>query len=265
MNKISFLLIALLIAGCSKDYNNVVSVPVINFQVSGIETVNSFNFNPSDSSITLKVKFSSVEGVTSVFCDIYTPDNKQLNNSHITLSDNGDLTMNGDAVKDDKVFSNKFKMSSVYVNGNYNVKYFATLQDGSEKLVAQQIIKYDNGQSNIAPVISDVMVDPDTITANGPVAILTSVKTIDQNGQNDIEKVYFIVYKPDGTTNNSQIEMFDDGNVTTNGDQTSGDGIYSRIIQVDQNNAKGTYTFKFRAIDRGGKLSNEISKEVVIQ
>ena len=33
MNKISFLLIALLMAGCSKDYNNVVDVPVTNFQV----------------------------------------------------------------------------------------------------------------------------------------------------------------------------------------------------------------------------------------
>jgi len=265
MNKISFLLFALLIAGCSKDYNNVVNVSVTNFQVLAVGTVNSFNYTPTDSILTLKIKFSSTEGVKSVYCDINTPDDKPLNNGHIELLDNGDNSANRDSVSGDNIFSNKFTMSSTFLNGNYGINYYITSNDGSEKLVAQQIIKYDNGQSNIAPVISDIIVDPDTITVTDTVAILTSVKAIDKNGQDDIEKVYFIVYKPDGTTNNFQIEMFDDGNVLTNGDQTAGDGIYSRIIQVDQNNAKGTYTFKFRAKDRGAKFSNEISKEVVIQ
>lgn len=264
MNKISFLLIALLFAGCSKDFNNIVEVPVSNFQVSAVGTVNVFNFNPSDSTLTLKIKFSSVEGVSSVYCDIYTPDGKLLNSGHVNLLDNGDISAYGDSLKGDNIFSNKFKMSSVFTNGNYNVKYFAALQDGSEKLVAQQVLIYDNGQSNIPPVISDVVVNPDTVVATGPVAIQTSVNVVDQNGQNDIAKVYFIVYKPDSTTNNSQVELFDDGSLQ-HGDQAAGDGTFSLIIQVDQTNMKGTYIFKFRAIDRGGKLSNEINKEVVIQ
>ncbi len=163
MNKISFLLIALLIAGCSKDYNNVVDVPVTNFQVMSVGTVNSFNFTPSDSILVLKIKFSSIEGVKSVYCDINTPDDKPLNNGHIELLDNGDISANRDSVSGDNIFSNKFTMSSAFSNGNYGINYYITSNDGSEKLVAQQVIKYDNGQSNIAPVISNLIM-PDTVT-----------------------------------------------------------------------------------------------------
>jgi len=157
MNKISFLLFALLIAGCSKDYNNVVNVSVTNFQVLAVGTVNSFNYTPTDSILTLKIKFSSTEGVKSVYCDINTPDDKPLNNGHIELLDNGDNSANRDSVSGDNIFSNKFTMSSTFLNGNYGINYYITSNDGSEKLVAQQIIKYDNGQSNIAPVISDII------------------------------------------------------------------------------------------------------------
>jgi hypothetical protein len=82
---------------------------------------------------------------------------------------------------------------------------------------------------------------------------------LDQNGLSDIDKVYFVVYRPDGTTNNSQNLMFDDGNLTDHGDQTAGDGIYSLLIQITSANQKGTYRLEFQAKDRGGKLSNIIN------
>ena len=59
--------------------------------------------------------------------------------------------------------------------------------------------------------------------------------------------------------------MFDDGNIDDSGDETAGDGIFSRIIKVDQTNAKGTYHFEFTAKDRGGLLSNTINYSVLIQ
>lgn len=265
MNKAFLLLAAFILVGCAKDYDNVVDISVTNFQVAGVGTTNSFYYNFSDSSITINIKFSSIEGVNSVGFDVYNPDNNKINDSRVSLFDNGEVSAYGDTVSGDNIYSNKFKMSQSYANGNYNIKYFVQLSDGTDKLVAQQIINYNNGQNNVAPVISDEVVNPDTVITTGSVSILTSVKAVDQNGQSDIKEIYFVVFKPDNTTNNTRIDMYDDGNVLINGDQTAGDGIYSRIIQVDQNNTKGKYTFKFRALDRGGKLSNEISKEIVIQ
>ena len=78
-------------------------------------------------------------------------------------------------------------------------------------------------------------------------------------------KVYFIVYKPDGSTNDSQLELFDDGNIDDHGDLIAGDGIYSRLIQINETNDKGTYRFEFQAKDRSGKSSNIIDHFVLIQ
>lgn len=88
---------------------------------------------------------------------------------------------------------------------------------------------------------------------------------MDPNGSSDILEVYFKVFRPDGTTNNNKFLLFDDGNVNENGDLTAGDGIYSRLIQVDQSNQKGTYRFEFQAEDRPGALSNIINHYVLIQ
>jgi hypothetical protein len=59
--------------------------------------------------------------------------------------------------------------------------------------------------------------------------------------------------------------MFDDGNLTEHGDLTSGDGIYSLLIQITSANDKGTYRLEFQARDRGGKLSNIINHSLLIQ
>jgi len=261
MNKISFLLIALLMAGCSKDYNNVVDVPVTNFQLSAVGTVNSFNYTPSDSILTLNIKFSSTEGIKSVFCDINTPDDKPLNNGHIELLDNGD------SVSGDNIFSNKFTMSSGFSNGNYGINYYITLDDGSEKLVAQQIMKYDNGQSNIAPVISDLVM-PDTVQFDR--SFTFSVQAIDSNGAGDISQVYYELYKPDGTkiSNSQGISKFplsDSGDTITSGDITANDGVYTNKLTFPSGQPAGDWVFKFYAIDTRVKISNEISKTVTVK
>jgi len=267
MNKISFLLIVLLMAGCSKDYNNVVDVPVTNFQVSAVGTVNTFNYTPSDSILTLNIKFSSIEGVKSVFCDINTPDDKPLNNGHIELLDNGDNSTNRDSVSGDNIFSNKFTMSSSFSNGNYDINYYITLNDGSEKLVAQQIIKYDNGQSNIAPVISNLVM-PDTVQFDQ--SFTFSVQAIDSNGAGDISQVYYELYKPDGTkiSNSQGISKFplsDSGDTASSGDTTANDGVYTNKLTFPSGQPAGDWVFKFHAIDTGAKISNEISKTVTVK
>ncbi len=103
-----------------------------------------------------------------------------------------------------------------------------------------------------------LIIGPDTLVVTDTTFIQTSIKVSDSNGLTDIESVYFIVYKPDGTTNNFKTTMFDDGNVDDNGDETAGDGIYSRIIKLDQTNAKGTYRFEFKAKDVEDFLATQL-------
>jgi hypothetical protein len=137
-------------------------------------------------------------------------------------------------------------------------------RESTTKLAAVQQFTYDNGQANVAPVIFNAIVDPDSIVVTDTILIQTSVQVDDSNGLNDVEFVYFSVFNP-GSTGGAQVSLFDDGNTQQNGDLIAGDGIFSRIISVNQNNEKGTYRFQFQARDRGGLLSNTIDYFVLIQ
>ena len=256
MRKIILLLLPILIIGCEKTFDNLIETNQDKFQVTSASTTpaDSFKYTPNDSLITININFTGSSEVNEVFCDIFASDESKLNSSPFQLFDNNDNR-----------FENDFPLSEFYPIGIYNITYYIKNPDASMQQIARRSFNYDNGQPNLPPEIANTVVDPDTVVVTAPTAIFTSVQASDPNGQNDILKVYFIVYRPDGSTNGSELELFDDGNVDDNGDIIAGDGIYSRLIQVDETNDKGTYRFEFQAIDRGGKSSNIIDHFVLIQ
>lgn len=258
------LLSAFLFYGCEQEFDNSIENFTPNYQVVSVTPINSIKFNPSDSLITITVKINSPSNIQNVYCDIFSSDGKKLNQSFVELLDSG-LPANGDLTISDGIFSNKFPFSTYYPNGTYTIKYFVLDKSNSTRQIAIGSFNYDNGQDNIAPFISDALIDPDTTAVTTSQVILTSIKAFDENGLSDIEKVYFVVYRPNGTTNGIQNLMFDDGDDSLHGDKVSGDGIYSLKIQITSSNTKGTYRFEFSAKDRGGKLSNIINYNVLIQ
>ncbi len=258
------LILVFIFIGCEKDYDTVIENYIPDYQVKLVSPSDSIRYNPVDSLITVRIEFNSASTIQSVYCDVYASDNSKLNSSPLSLLDNGQIA-NGDDVASDGSFANKFPLSEFYPNGIYNIKYFVTDKSNSTNQVALGTFKFDNGQANIAPVITNDIVDPDTAVVTDTTLIITSINVFDQNGLSDIDRAYFKVYRPDGTTNNNQNLMFDDGNLSLHGDQTAGDGIYSLIIQITSTNQKGTYRLEFQARDRGGKLSNIINHSLLIQ
>lgn len=260
----STLFISLLLISCEQEFDNSIENFIPSYQAVSVTPTNSIKFNPSDSLITVTVKINSTSTVQNVYCDIFSSDGKKLNQNFLELFDNG-LPAYGDLTISDGIFSNKFPLSRAYPNGAYSIKYYVLDKSNSIKLIATATFNYDNGQNNVPPIISDVLVDPDTAVVTTSQVILISLKASDPNGLSDIEKVYFVVYRPNGTTTGAQNTMYDDGNLSLHGDQVAGDGVYSLIIQIDASNQKGTYRFEFAARDRGGAISNIINYNVLIQ
>ncbi|MCX7612096.1 MAG: hypothetical protein N2043_10975 [Ignavibacterium sp.] len=249
---------------CEKKFDNVIDTESSNYQVKSVIPKDSILFNYQDSSIIISIEFQQGSKIFDVNAEIFDPLGKNFLSRKLTLYDNG-KSENGDLTAGDNIYSNKILMKRNDPNGKYSVKYFVNDNLFKNKLVALSTFKFINGELNLAPVISNALIDPDTLIVTSTTIIQTSVKASDPNGLNDIKEVYFVVYRPDGTTNNIKTQLFDDGNISLNGDITAGDGIFSRKIQVDQNNAKGTYRFEFKALDRGGLSSNIINYLVLIQ
>ena len=263
MRKYYFLVVPLLLWGCEKTFDTVIDTTTENYQVSTIAGIkDTIDLKvPGDSLLTLRLIFAPGSQVNRVFFDIYASDNSRLNSSPIEMQE---IITN--------VYENSFELQGEFPIGNYTVRFSVTGFDGNTKQVAAASFYFNNGQDNIAPVISNTSIEPDTVVVTQPTAIFTSVEAIDSNGVNDLVEVYFIVYRPDSTTSNNRTFLFDDGSCCPippsnlpSGDLVADDGIFSRTIQVDQTNMKGTYRFEFRAKDRSGTLSNIINHFVLIQ
>lgn len=254
MQKIALLLLPLIFFGCDKTFDEIVDSSPNNYQVTSVSPVDSFSYRPDDSLVTIRIIFTNSSEVGSVFCDVIASDETKLNGSPFQLLDPNGINR----------FANDFPLSEFSPNGIYNIKFYVQNSDESLQQVALTSFKYNNGQNNLPPEITNTVIIPDTVVVDTTTVISTSVEASDPNGQNDIGLVFFVVYRPDGTSNNNRNELFDDGNID-HGDHIAGDGIYSLLIQVDETNQKGAYRFEFQAVDRGGKFSNKIDHIVLIQ
>ena len=226
MKKIIILFLPFIIWGCQKDFNSTVDVNLGNYEVLSVPTADSFGYVASDSLMTAAIALSNSNNVEAVTCNLFSPDGMQINIDPIQLFDNGNLSANGDAVKGDNIFSNKIPLSHYYAKGSYAIRFYVTDIYGNTKLAALHYFNYDNGQANVAPVISN-LVAPDTVALGQQTTLIfLSVDAHDDNGANDIQSVFFNSYlPPDGHPSSANpFIMYDDG---TNGDKVAGDGIYS--------------------------------------
>lgn len=269
MKKIQFLIIAAVsffILSCEKEYSELIDAEPDNFLVMSVSPSSPVIYNALDSLIIVRINFSAASKVSGVSFDILNPDNTKLNTSPIELADNGRPEF-GDDVANDNRYSNKFPMSSFDPVGTYSIRYYALNNSGEVSQVAQSTFNYDNGQDNVAPVISNLII-PDQV-AKG-VSFIFSVEAIDENGLNDIQIVFFELFRPDGsqvevTPGNTRFLMHDDGNFEIFGDEIAGDGIYSYKNSFGVDATIGIWRFEFQALDRGGLLSNKITHNILVE
>ncbi len=261
MKKYILLLLPFLIWGCEKKYDNVVEVQSSHAQTVFVASVDSFLYVKGDSAFTAQLKIQSKENVKNVFFDVFSPDMDQLNSSPVEMFDNGSSSA-GDAAKGDLIYSNKFPLSRQYPNGKYTIKYYLTNSLNKTFQVAEESFKYNNGQSNVAPVISNLIM-PDTIKVGEQFKFSVEVK--DSNGYNDIATVYYELFKPDGSivTNSQGLSKFPLVDNGTSGDAVPGDGKFTMSFEWG-GNIPGAWRFDIHAVDRSKAVSNLISHNVVV-
>jgi len=257
MRKFGLLFIPLLFWGCDKTFENVIDVTRENYQVtfvSGIKDTIDLKI-PSDSLLNLRLIFSSGSVVNRVHFNVIDPDDNFLNSSPIEMLSISDV-----------IYENQFILKSEYPIGKYRVQFSVTGFNGESQVVAVSSFQFNNGQDNIAPVVSNLIM-PDSLQTGE--TILFTIEASDSNGLSDIEFVFYEAYDPNGirVVNSQgiyQFPMFDDGNTSENGDVTAGDGIYTVILTFPVSAQEGTWRFEFQARDRSKFLSNRIIHNIVV-
>lgn len=264
MKKYSLLLIALFIWGCEKKYDTPIDPSESSYSIKEVSSFPGFTYVPGDSLFTAYITVNSSRDISAIVMDVYSPEGK-LTASQVPLYDDGNLAAHGDQTAGDNSYANKFPLSQYYPNGKYKIEYFIVDKYGVSTKAAIHNFNYNNGQSNVAPQLSNLIMADSVVVDSPQTNIPIFVTAADSNGLNDIESVFFVTFKPDGSSNGTRVDLFDDGNTSVNGDVTAGDGIYSVIIRVLPSNTKGLYRFEFQAQDRGKKLSNKIIHNILLK
>ncbi len=255
------ILFPILFWGCEKTYDSVINPKQTNsIQVTDISPIDSVDYLTEDSVLTFAVRFNSSEQIQSVYFYVVSPAGVPLNSSAISLYDDGDFSAHRDSAEGDKTFSNKFTMSNSYINGVYIVNYYVTDIYNTSSYISAQNFVFDNGKDKFAPVLSNLNL-PDSVSIGQTFTF--SVMAVDSNGQNDIEMVYYELYRPDGSqVVNSQgifqFPLFDDGQTSTDGDEAANDSTYTVLLTFPSGQTPGSWRFEFEAIDRTNILSNKI-------
>lgn len=264
---IAMLIITTAFWGCEKEYDSVIDTNDASYSVTvtAIPSFNTIKFNPEDSTVIINIGLKNSSVIKSVWIFVYSSENKKINSSPFYLYDNGDNSI-GDQIKGDGVFSNRFPMSQYYPNGSYRIEYYYEDVLLNQYRIISQNFTYDNQQENFPPEISNLSA-PDSVQIGTTAQLIyLSVDVTDQNGLNDIDKVYFNSFiPPNGNPSQSNpFLLYDDGK-EEHGDLVAGDGRYSTIVQLPaQGVTKGVYRWEFEAKDRGKKLSNKIIHYITI-
>ncbi len=272
-NYLLIIIVSLLAAACDNIPDDIVSTDDSTYQLVTLQAPTNFVRTEINTKFNTSIQIKNGSTANEVYLNVRLADGSDDVLSHIVLLDNGNVTTNGDYTANDNNFSAIVPMSNEFSSGNYIIEYFVNYNLGKQKIdqkVAVHQFSYNNGSANSAPVISDViMPDSVTVAASDTVAMIISVAVSDSNGLSDISSVYFVTYRPNGTTSGDKFTLYDDGpnpDITKDhGDAVAGDGRYSTGISVTSNNAKGEYTFEFRARDKGSKLSNIIHHKILIK
>jgi hypothetical protein len=251
---LSAILLVVLLPGCEKEFDGLVDTGESTYKIAGINSFNEVNYGLQDSTVRLWIQLENDNDVSSVSCSLLDPDGEELEGSPVTL------------VKSEGRYSGGYTFSYSDIIGQYTINYYVTDNASGTKLAASHYFNYDNGQANIAPVLTN-LVFKDTVNI-GESFTFTIIPT-DANGSSDIIAVYFELTRPNGTKveespGDTFFAMHDDGNMNY-GDATANDGIYSFKNYFLEGSLTGTWKFEFQAIDRRGLTSEKIIHNLVVK
>jgi len=248
---------ALLFFGCDGVEDGLIDPSLGEFNVTNIEAPNTLSYSGANTKLVTSITFSDSKYLLSVWVKIGSQDGT------FDITYHQDMTKAGD-----NEYTASIPMDSLMPSINYTIDYFYQTESQDEKKIASHDFAYDNMQGNVAPVLSNPNI-PSEI--NRDVDFAFSVRVTDENGYDDVEKVYYELFKPNGDQiKNSQgikqFQLFDNGKTGENGDMVEKDSIYTVLLNFPTGAAEtGTWKFEIRARDRRGELSNMITHNVVVK
>ncbi len=258
MKKNILILLFVFFISCEKDSESIIEVGNNSKQIINIQIPDTVVYNTNDSTFTAQIeyigdKINNIEfRVYSEKGEIFVSKSTEL--SHVQIKQGLETVWK---------FSGKAFFGLKNSTGKYLAEFTGDFSRRQEVLGVKYFL-FINKLKNYPPEISNLIL-PDSI--NREVEFNFSVKVEDPNGLQNISKVVYKLYKPDGTEqkNSNGISEFPLNDNGENGDIKSGDGVFSAKLIFPASVNIGNWKFKFYAVDKSNSISNQIEKTVKVK
>ncbi len=94
-----------LFSSCEKDFDNIVDTITTSYQVKSLSQIKEFTYSDFDTILVINIKIDNSKNIKSVWANIISSTNDQLNSNPIILLDNG-KSENKDDIPNDNIFTN---------------------------------------------------------------------------------------------------------------------------------------------------------------
>lgn len=257
------IVIAALFASCEKDDTSVVD-PTLTFpKILGVLITPSV-YDTSNINGIAWAEVTSEDPVASVKVTVKNPDNTEI--GIFTLRDDGAApdTNAGDGKYTGYI---TFSMTCRIV-GQYKGEFIAHNVSGLNSSLITENFNIINS-NNQPPVISGLVIVPDSIQVNNQAFFIFMVTAIDPDGSCDINQVYYDGFDPLGGSLTRR-KLFDDGSCCpvegtglTSGDTTAYDTKFTRKL-FGAPDKVGYYKYFIKAEDNSGASSNILSDSIYV-
>lgn len=265
IKKLFLVLILISFTACDKITDDVVDPQNMTISLLDLSAPDNFTYSETNTDFFTSVELSGTNQVNIVWFQIKSADGSTDISDIVLMRDDGSTATSGDQTAGDNIFTGKFIFTDDIAAGEYIIEFYiidnVNYDSENQRKVAVHKFRFDKGEQNIAPVISDLSM-PDNIV-RGEVFIFT-VNVEDQNGLSDIDQVYFDIYRPPNDENRGRVLMVDNGDYEHFGDAVAGDGVYSYKNSFAADANTGTWKFEFEAKDHSNAVSNKIIHLIIV-
>lgn len=257
MKKLFFiLLLTFIFWGCDEVEEGLIDPNEEIFLVESLAAPTTLKYFGTETKLTTSISFSDSKSILKTWVNIDSQDGT------VNVAYRKEMAKSGE-----NEYSISIPMEEDMPSLTYTIDYYFQTAIQAEKKIASHNFEYDNNQNNVAPVLSDPDI-PDQINRDENFSF--SVRVADENGYDDVNKVFYELFRPNGDQikNSEGIEefpMFDDGDTAKNGDLIAGDSIYTVLLMFPSSAESGSWKFELKADDRNGALSNTITHNLVVK
>lgn len=221
------IIIPLIFVSCDGITDEVVDNSQNDLIIVDIQAPSVIIYTGENTTLTATVEIENGETVRQLWMEIEAVSGAFTLVNNLEMKDDGDTENSGDLVASDNIYTGRYFLSDQDPNDEYSVNYYYQSTDEVVKKIGSSHFTYFTGiELEIIEIIA-----PSQITYTDETTLFKA--TVEVNTSYLIKDIWYEIKSSDGTlTLADSLQMKDDGDTDSNGDEIAEDNIFTAQLSL---------------------------------